>query len=51
MTHTSQSPDTDNFLVFDPKIMRRTDSVVPTLRNTFNDVRNLKPSFSIFDID
>jgi len=38
LSDLKQSAETDNFLVFDPKIMRRTDSVVPTLRNTFNDV-------------
>ena len=38
LSELKQTPETDSFLALDPKIYRKTDNLLPALKNTFNDV-------------
>ncbi|KAL5258873.1 hypothetical protein ACHWQZ_G009364 [Mnemiopsis leidyi] len=38
LSELKQTPETDSFLALDPKIYRKTENLLPALKNTFNDV-------------
>ena len=40
LSELKQTPETDSFLALDPKIYRKSDNLLPALKNTFNDVSN-----------
>lgn len=38
LSELKPNPETDNFLALDPKIYKKTENLMPVMKNTFNDV-------------